>query len=143
MSDEATKKIIDKFFSDMSRAMRGEQVDIFEALHEKITWTMTGSTPISRAYRGLADFRDNIGAALATQFKIGPGFIIYPYEYIVEGNRVAVLARSRGESANGAQYRNSYFMLIEVKDGKIYRSLECYDGSHVMQTAFDMQLKEG
>lgn len=143
MSDNATKQAADKFFSDSSLAMSGEQVDPFGTLHEEITWIMTGSTPNSRSYQGLADFRDNIGAAMAKQFKIGPDSIIYPSETIVEGNRAVVLCRSRGECANGAQYRNSYFMLFEVRDGKIYRCLECYDGSHVMQAAHDMQLKEG
>jgi hypothetical protein len=143
MLDKEPRQVVDDFINYTNRAGSGENVDPFGAFHEDITWTMTGNTPISRTYKNLADIRNNIGAAMATQFKPGRGYGIYPYQYISEGNRIVVLAKARGQNAKGIPYRNSYFFLFEMKDGKIYRAVECYDGSHVMMSPFDMHLEEG
>jgi ketosteroid isomerase-like protein len=142
MLDKELRQAVDDFISCTNRAFSGEDVDPFGAFHQDITWTMTGNTPISRTYRGLGDIRDNLGPRMAAQFKTGPGYGIYPYQYISEGNRIVVLAKARGQGANGRPYRNSYFFLFEIKDGKIYRAVECYDGSHVMMCPFDMHLEE-
>lgn len=142
MSNEDIKKVVDDFVDFTNRAGAGENIDPFGAFHENVTWTMTGNTPISRAYRGLNDMRNTLGAAMGNQFKAGPGYGIYPYMYIFEGDRVAVLAKARGQGANGLPYRNSYFFRFEIKDGKIFNSVECYDGSHVMMCPFDMHLEE-
>jgi ketosteroid isomerase-like protein len=141
MSTESVSEAIRKFFEANTRAMRSEPVNPLGLCHEHLVWTMTGSTPVARTYTGLKEFLDTIGKALATQFRPGPGFGIYPQEIIVEGNRAAVVVRGHGESAHGHPYNNHYFFFIEVKDGKLFKVLESCDGALVNQSVFDMHLE--
>jgi uncharacterized protein len=141
MTTESVSEVIRQFFEANNRAMRGEPVNPLGLCHDQLRWTMTGTTPVARTYTGLKEFVDNIGKALGTQFRTGPGFGLYPQEIIVEGNRAAVLARGHGESAHGHPYNNHYFFFIEIKDGKLFKVLESCDGALVNQSVFDMHLE--
>ena len=138
---EDVKDVVCRFFEMNTRASRGERVDPLTLCHEDLTWTMTGSTPVARTYRGLSEFRDTIGRALAKQFSTGPDFGIYPIEIVAEGNRAAVVIKGQAESARGVTYNNNYFFFIEIKDGKIFNVVESCDGSLVMQSVFNTRLE--
>lgn len=142
MSTNEVTGILEKFCEDTCRASRGEPVDPFSTCHEDLTWTMTGNTPVCGTYKGLDEFRAKIGPKLATQFKPGPEFGLYPVECIVEGDRFAMVARGCGEGATGITYNNSYFFFGEMKDGKIFKIIESCDGALVMRSAYNRRLKE-
>ena len=142
MSKNDVVQLIKKFCRDSCRATQGEQVDPFDAMHADVTWNMTGNSPVSGTYEGLENFKAAIGPKLASQFSTGPDFGIYPQEIIVEGDRFSFTARGRGESARGNMYNNSYFFFGEVKDGKIFKIIECYDGALVMNSPFNMRFEE-
>ena len=141
MSEQNVAAVVRQFFDMNIRAIHGERVDIFALMHEELVWTMTGSTPVARTYRGLKEFKDIIGQALATQFRTDPSFGLYLRKLIVSGNRAAVIARGHCESAHGHTYNNHYFFFMEVRDGKLYRVLESCDGSLVWQSVFDRHLE--
>ena len=141
MSESETASVVRQFFDMNIRAIRGERVDIFALMHDELVWTMTGSTPVARTYRGLEEFRDIIGRALAVQFRTDPSFGLYLRKLIVSGNRAAVIARGHCESSHGHLYNNHYFFFMEVRDGKLYRVLESCDGSLVWQSVFDKHLE--
>jgi uncharacterized protein len=141
MSESEVAAVVRQFFEMNIRAMRGERVDIFALLHEDLVWTMTGSTPVARSYRGLKEFKEIIGKALAIQFRTGPNFGLYLCNLLVSGNRAAVIARGHGESACGHTYNNQYFFFMEVRERKLYRVLESCDGSLVWQSVFDRHLE--
>lgn len=134
-------QVVRDFFEANTRASRGERVDPLALCHDDLQWTMTGNTPVARRYVGLADFRDNVGRALLTQFRFGAEHGLYVREMVVEGNRVAVVVRGHGASAHGSQYNNHYFFMIEVRDGKLYRVVESCDGSLVWQSVYDRHLE--
>ena len=142
MSTNTVTGILEKFCQDTCRASRGEQVDPFRTCHKDLAWTMTGSTPVCGTYEGLDAFRAAIGPKLATQFRTGPEFGLYPVECIVEGNRFAMVARGCGEGATGITYNNSYCFFGEIKDGKIFKIIESCDGALVMRSAFNMRLEQ-
>lgn len=142
MTPHGVRDVIQRFFADSTRASRGEMVDPLALCHKELVWTMTGNTPVARTYNGLDEFRSIIGRALGEQFGTGPQFGLYPVDIVVEGNRAAVIVRGQAESARGAPYNNSYFFLIEVRDGKLFKVLESCDGALIMQSVFDSHLEE-
>ncbi len=143
MSRDDPIEVMRRFADDSTRAIRGEPVDPFGMCHPELTWTMTGGTPVAGTYKGLSDFRAHIGKALATRFRGGPGFGLYLVDGVAEGNRAAVILMGRGEGAQGATYNNIYFFFVEVRDGKLFRVTESYDGSLVWRAAFDRHLEDG
>ncbi|MBV23563.1 MAG: hypothetical protein CMM21_00850 [Rhodospirillaceae bacterium] len=134
--------VVNRFLEANCRAARGEPVDPLADLHDDLAWTMTGNTTVARTYSGLDDFRTNIGKAMSMQFRSGEGFGLNAVEYIVEGNRVAVVIKGRGEGFRGATYNNNYFFFIEVRDDKIFSVIESCDGSLVWRSACDTHLEE-
>lgn len=142
MSANAVRSVLEKWCRDTCRATQGEQVDPFEALHPDITFTQIGNTPDSGTYVGLDKFRAAIVPKLTTQFRTGPGFGMYLAECIVEGNCFACTIKGRGENAAGVTYNNNYFFFGEVKDQKIFRIIECFDGALVMRSPYNMRLAE-
>lgn len=141
MSEQEVASVVRRFFEFNTRALHGEPVDIFSLLHEDLVWTMTGSTPVARTYRGLKEFKDIIGRALAVQFRPHPGFGLYLRKIVVSGNRAAVIARGHGESSHGHPYNNQYFFFMDVREGKIASVLESCDGSLVWQSVYDTHLE--
>ncbi len=141
MIDHDVGGIVLKFFGTMTRAIRGEPYDPLALCHDDVTWTMTGSAPVSGTYRGLSDFRNTIGCALAESFRPGATFGVYVREIVVENQRAAVVVRSHGESAHGHQYNNIYLFFIEIRDGRLFKVVECYDGSLVNQSVFDTHIE--
>ena len=143
MSDQDIIAVVEDFLAANCRASRGEPVNPLALLHEDLTWTMTGNTTVAHTYHPLTDFQARIGKAMGEQFLTGEGFGLFPIDYVVEGNRVAVVIKGRGDGFKGATYNNNYFFFIEVRDGKIFNLIESCDGSLVWRSASDMHLEEG
>ena len=71
-----------------------------------------------------------------------PGAGLYGYEYIEEGNKVCVLARSRGRDGRGMPYMNTFFLWMEFNDdGKLVRYLDEADFSSSWQAFWGYHLE--
>jgi uncharacterized protein len=76
-------------------------------------------------------------ALMAAMVQVGEVFVepfqIHVDGIIAEGNKVAMEARSVGETRAGASYRNTYHFLFDfAPDGRIRRINEHMDSKHAM-----------
>jgi len=107
-------------------------------MHEDVLFHVPGPLPVSG---------DHDYAFLKQIFSRGSpmppreGFGHYALEYIEEGNKVVVIAKSRLVGPTGLPYNNTFFMFYEIKDGKIFRFLEFLDGSMFMQVNADTHIE--
>lgn len=139
---QTAREVVDQFMALFNRAISGEEVNPFVLVADTLEYTVTGQTPISMTIHGPQELVEKIFSQVVARVKREPGFGLYPYEYIQDGERLVVLMRGRGESARGIPYNNDYFFLFEVKDGKVVRMIEELDPSHVMQSIFNHRLEE-
>ena len=73
--------------------------------------------------------------------KIRIRLLIYPIEFIEDGEKLVVITRVRLENAQGFPYNNVYFFLFEVKEGKIHRVIEYFDPSYAWISGFNVHLE--
>lgn len=134
-----TKVIAENYFSSLRQALAGIDANPLADFDSDITLILTGQTPISGIYKGMEEIAGLLGK-LQEKFVSKPGLGLYPYRYIVEDNRVAVLAKGRSETKQGQPYNNHYFILMEIKAGKIIRIIEDPDAALIMTSVFDCHL---
>ena len=104
---------------------------------------VTGSMPSSGVYHGLeAVARDCMGL-LQRRLRSRPGDGWYLERFIGDGQRIVALLRSHSASQEGRPYCGSYFVIFEVRDGRIVHQLEILDSALFMDCVHDMQLEAG
>jgi uncharacterized protein len=123
MSAEDNKKIVAKFFEDMSA---GNGPAILGALADTATWWVAGSFPLSGT-KTKAQFAELVGSLGKN---IDGGLRVTPTGLTAEGERVAVEAESYARMKNGKLYQNKYHFLLVIRDGKIQQVKEYLDTMH-------------
>ncbi len=123
MSVEANKKIVAKFFEDLSS---GNAAAVLDALSDSATWWVAGNFPLSGT-KTKAQFAELIGSLGKN---IEGGLRVTPIGVTAEGDRVAVEAESYAKMKNGKTYQNKYHFLLIVRDGKIQQVKEYLDTMH-------------
>ncbi|RYE53439.1 MAG: nuclear transport factor 2 family protein, partial [Rhizobiaceae bacterium] len=100
---------------------------VLEHCHDELDWWVPGDTKMSchrdraamrKMIEGLAGFSDS-------------GMPFRPTGFIIEGNRAAVEAWSSVSFRDGREYRNEYHLLVEFKDGKIWKVKQYFDTKKV------------
>jgi uncharacterized protein len=123
MSVEENKKIIAKFFEDLSS---GNGAAVLGTLADSATWWVAGNFPLSGT-KTKAQFAELVGSLGSN---IEGGMRVTPTGITVEGDRVAVEAESYARMKNGKVYQNKYHFLFIVRDGKIQQAKEYLDTMH-------------
>ncbi|MBV8772906.1 MAG: nuclear transport factor 2 family protein [Deltaproteobacteria bacterium] len=123
MSVEENKKIVAKFFEDLSS---GNGPAILGALSDSSTWWVAGNFPLSGT-KTKAQFAELVGSL---GNNIEGGLRVTPTGVTAEGDRVAVEAESYAKMRNGKTYQNKYHFLLVVRDGKIQQVKEYLDTMH-------------
>ena len=102
---------------------------------------VAGSMPSSGVYHGLeAVARDCMGL-LQRRLRSQRGDGWYLERFIGHGQRIVALLRSRSASREGRPYCGSYFVIFEVRDGRIVHQLEILDSALFMDCVHDMRLE--
>src|SRR5262245_4127505 len=101
MSVEDNKKIVAKFFEDLST---GDGAGVMGALADSATWWVAGNFPLSGT-KTKAQFAELIGSL---GNNIDGGLRVSPTGVTAEGDRVAVEAESYAKMKNGKIYQNKY-----------------------------------
>lgn len=100
---------------------------VLEHCHEDLDWWVPGDAKMSghrnraamlKLVEGLSGFSDS-------------GMPFRPTGFIVEGHRAAVEAWSEVRFRDGRHYRNEYHLLVEFRDGKIWRVKQYFDTKKV------------
>lgn len=99
--------------------------DAFEMIDEHGTYTIIGSTPLSRTFEGRAAVKAALVPALAS-FREPPRLTLH--EIIVEGTRAVALASGEGVGPTGKAYSQPHYaMVLSVRDGRIQSVVEFMD----------------
>lgn len=103
---------------------------IAKHLAEDAHWTVAGR-PDRFQFGGR---RDKAGSVELLEGFLGAfdDFEFIAHSLTAQDDRVAVRASSRGTSKTGAKYQNSYLMLYEFKDGKVFEAYEYFDQFEVL-----------
>jgi hypothetical protein len=132
MSTDSNKATALQFFQRFSAS----DVDgALATLSDDATWQLPGSpdrTPTS----GLYD-KARIGRLFRRMLDQMPGGLAMTVTgTVAEGERVALEVVSQGDLRNGRQYRQSYHVLMEFRDGRIAAVREYLDTQHVHDVWF-------
>ena len=100
---------------------------VLEHCHADLDWWVPGDTRMSghrdhaemvKMVEGLPGFSDG-------------GMVFRPTGFIIEGDRAAVEAWSEVSFRDGRLYRNEYHLLVEFRDGLIWKVKQYFDTKKV------------
>jgi len=124
--EESNKELARTFLDALSRADADTIADLYA---EDFQLWVTGSLPFSGT-KGRADALEGIPAVLG----LFPDGLEFKIEALTaEGERVAIEATSKGKTANGDLYQQTYHFLLRAREGKIIEWREYMDTEHARQ----------
>ena len=103
-----------------------------EALADDLSWTATGSSPVSGTYHGKQEYVDEVYEPLDERLASWPKPVVK--RIIGEGEWAAVQFDSEGgKGKNGVDYNMQYCWLVRVSEGKVREVVGFYDQSKVAE----------
>ena len=132
MSIEANKEVVKAFFAAFNR---GDVDAALDLLANDMTWTLTGTTPLSGTYRGKDSVRDDFFGKVMQQIDHDAPLEINVIELIAEGDKVVARTEGRVTGKYGP-YNNTYCHVFTVTDGLIRANMEFLDTVLVEQALF-------
>lgn len=147
MSGARTPK---EFAEQYLAALRGElDHGYLEMWDDDITYRVPGDWPMGGHFKGKQAYLDSVHKIFGEKYEGAPepanpipGAGLYGYEYIVEGNTVVILARSRARDSRGMPYTNTFFMWFELnEEGKAIDYMDMADFSSGWQAFFGASLQ--
>lgn len=98
---------------------------VFDLLHDDVTWTVAGTSPVSGTYTSRQDFMDlavaPINAQLATPLSPDVQHVV------AHGDAVVVIWEGRATAQAGFEYTNHYAWHMQLRDGKVVRVIAFLD----------------
>lgn len=142
---DETRRAVDRFLGDLDAALRAApgalSKPVFSNAAADIEIRILGSHPGAGVYQGAAVLDQGFEAGQA-RMRSRAGNGVFPYEYVGgDDGRMVVLARGRGETAQGDPYNNSYFIYFEVRNRKITKFIEDVESSTIYQVIHDFHLE--
>jgi ketosteroid isomerase-like protein len=124
------KKLLQNMFEELAK---GNGQALLDALDDDIEWTLTGTTSISKTYKGkqsvIDDFLGPVVGAIDGHMHITPD------NFIADGDYVALQGRGEARTKTGVQYNNTYCWVYKFKDKKIVSIVEYLD-TELVRKAF-------
>jgi ketosteroid isomerase-like protein len=125
----------------LNLTMRGGAGDRTKVMAEDYHFVISGQPPACVETKSLNEIKQMQDSETFSLMEVGdPDFGIYIEEFIGDGNRMAALARSRGETTSGLPYLNTYLFVFEVRDGKLVELIEDCDSSLSATHFFDLEM---
>ena len=132
MSIDANKAVVKEFFAAFSRGNGNAALDL---LADDMTWTVTGTTPLSGTYHGRLSIRDDFLRKVMEVADHDAPLEIKVIELIGEGDKVVARTEGRVTGKYGP-YNNAYCHVFTVADGLIRANMEFLDTVLVEQVLF-------
>jgi hypothetical protein len=88
-----------------------------ELLAPDIVWTIPGSGPVARTYRGINDFVENASKPLISRLA-SPLVPQVQHVWAVE-DRVMIRFNATATTTGGHPYRNQFVWFLRMKDGRV------------------------
>ena len=124
MNDTSQAEAIVRRFMEVFSA--GDVAGVVDAMDPEGTWWVAGTMPISGTYS-----REEFAQLLSRVSDTCEGTIkLFPREFTVQGDRVAVETESEAKTLTGKVYNNFYHFLFVLRGQKILRIKEYLDTMH-------------
>jgi uncharacterized protein len=114
MGAAENKKLIQDAFSAWSG---GDGGAFFNLLADDVTWTVIGSTAVSRTYKSKKEFLE--GAVRPLGQRINGAIQPTLRDILVEGDKVALQWDGHAIGTNGTEYNQTYCWIMRIEDGKV------------------------
>jgi len=114
MGAAENKKLIQDTFAAWSG---GDGGAFFNLLADDVTWTVIGSTVVSRTYKSKKEFLD--GAVRPLGQKINGAIQPRLRDILVDGDKVALQWDGRAFGTNGVEYNQTYCWIMRIVDGRV------------------------
>jgi uncharacterized protein len=122
MQDRTNKEIVDAVFAALAH---GDGKPFVDAMADDFCWTIKGTTPWSRTYRGRQAVRRDLLAPLFAQF--AGTYVNRAKRILCDGDIVVVECEGDVTTKPGKPYRNAYCYIIEMADGRFRARTEYLD----------------
>jgi ketosteroid isomerase-like protein len=126
MSAEANKKLVQQVFADSANRSGTTFAD---NLAEDASWVVTGQYSWSHEFRGREAIQNGLMGHFRSFFAERPRTVAF--NFIADGDYVAVEARGDNVTKAGLRYDNHYCLLFRIENGKIKQIKEYCDSTLV------------
>ena len=126
MSAAANKKLVQQVYEDSANRSGTTFVD---NLAEDASWIVTGQYSWSHEFRGREAILDGLMGHFRSLFTVRPRTVAF--NFIADGDFVAVEARGDNVTRDGLRYDNQYCMVFRIENGKIKQIKEYCDSTLV------------
>jgi ketosteroid isomerase-like protein len=126
MSAEANKKLVQQVFADSANRSGTTFAD---NLAEDASWVVTGQYSWSHEFRGREAIQNGLMGHFRSFFAERPRTVAF--NFIADGDYVAVEARGDNVTKTGLRYDNQYCLLFRIENGKIKQIKEYCDSALV------------
>jgi uncharacterized protein len=128
MSAAANKTLVQRVFADSANRSGTTFAD---NLAEDATWIVTGQYSWSHEFRGREAIQNGLMGHFRSFFAERPRTVAF--NFIADGDYVAVEARGDNVTKAGLRYDNQYCLVFRIENGKIRQIKEYCDSALVEQ----------
>src|SRR4051812_34833910 len=121
---QENKKLMQELFAAIAA---GDRKPFLDTLADDVTMRVTGRNSWSRTYKGKAALDRELYAHLRALLAEPRRTV--PYNFIADGDHVAVEARGDMMTKAGARYDNEYCLVYRLENGKIVEIREYCDSA--------------
>jgi len=122
MGAAENKQVITNMFAEISK---GNAAAFMDAMADDIKYTLQGRTKFSGTMNGKQQVMEKLLGPLGAALE--GGIAITPYNFIAEGDYVAMLSNGNATTKSGKHYNNSYCHVFKVIGGKVKEINEYLD----------------
>lgn len=122
MGATENKELIRNMFAELSQ---GNGEAFLNTFADDVRYTIIGTSKYSSTYNGKQDVVNRLLGPLTAQLE--GGIAVTPYNFIAEGEYVAMQAHGRAQSKSGVAYNNTYCHVFRVAGGKVKEVTEYLD----------------
>ena len=126
MSAAANKKLVQQVFADSANRSGTTFAD---NLAEDASWVVTGQYSWSHEFRGREAIQNGLMGHFRSFFAERPRTLAF--NFIADGDYVAVEARGDNVTKTGQRYDNHYCLVFRIENGKIRQIKEYCDSTLV------------
>lgn len=124
MSAEANKKLIQQIFTDSASRSGTTFID---HLADDAIWVQTGQCSWSRTFKGKDEITSDLLGYLRSLLTDRPRTLAF--NFIADGDYVAVEARGDNVTKSGERYDNEYCIVWRIENGRIKEIKEYCDSA--------------
>lgn len=126
MSAAANKKLVQRIYDE---AANRNGTTFYDNLAEDGCWTVTGEYSWSRQFKGRDAIMNGLMGHFRSLFHDRPRTVAF--NFIADGDFVAVEARGDNVTKSGQRYDNHYCMVFRIEGGKIKEVKEYSDSAMI------------